>query len=65
MPKFHRDNVSRIEDIEGLLSTARDLLSRLSEAELHNAKQSVRSALQELRTAKQQLVIKWKQQRDP
>lgn len=60
MPKYHLDNVSRIEDIEGLLTTALGLASRLPDEELNDAKACLRSTLSELRAAKVKLITKWR-----
>lgn len=60
MPKYHNDNVARIEDIENLLTTAQGLVSRLHDDELQVTKDRLRGVLSELRTAKTRLIAKWR-----
>lgn len=59
MPQYHRGNISRLEDIEGLLVTAQSLLSRLPDDELEVTKECLCSSLSELREARLKLVSKW------
>lgn len=61
MPRYHRDNISRLEDIEGLLVTTQSLLSRLWDDELKVTKKCLCSSLRELRAARRELLSKWSQ----
>lgn len=60
MPKYHRDEVSKLEDIEALLVTARDLVARFHLQQLDGTAQSIRDALSSMRAAKTELVSEWR-----
>jgi hypothetical protein len=59
MSRYHRDNVSRLEDIEGLLVTAQNLASRFQDEELKVTKDCISTLLGELRAAQLKLSAKW------
>ncbi|MHB2265636.1 hypothetical protein [Aliihoeflea sp. PC F10.4] len=59
MPKFHRDEVSKLEDIEALLVTARDLSERFKLHQLDETTRAIRNTLATLRVAKNDLVEEW------
>lgn len=60
MPRFHKDEVSKLEDIEALLVTARDLAERFSTPQLSDTAQSIRATLATLRKAKSKLIEEWR-----
>lgn len=60
MPRFHRDEVTKLEDIEALLVTARDLADRFKCPKLATTAGSIRTSLATLRTAKSDLIAEWR-----
>lgn len=56
MPKFYRDELSRVEDIEALMTTARDLAVRFKGDELNEATASIQEALGTLRKPRSELI---------
>jgi hypothetical protein len=60
MPKFHKDEVARLEDIEALLVTARDLADRFHLSKLAGTSSSIPTALMTLRSAKTELIDEWR-----
>lgn len=60
MPRFHKDEVAKLEDIEALLVTARDLAERFTIPQLSDTGQSIRDTLATLRTAKSKLIDEWR-----
>ena len=58
MSSFH-DNLSRIDDLENLMLTARELATRLSDVELTQTRSCIEATLVELRAARARLVVKW------
>jgi hypothetical protein len=60
MPRFHQDSVSRLDDIEALLTTAQGLAKRLSESEMKSTQRYLLYTLSELREARSALVKRWK-----
>lgn len=63
MPRYHQDNVSRLEDIEGLLVTAQNLASRFPDEELQATKDCISKSLAELRAAQRSLVVRWSEEK--
>lgn len=59
MEPFQQDSLSRIDDIESLIRTARDLMVRVSEPELDAARRSATDALHKLAAAKVTLLARW------
>lgn len=60
MEQFQRDAISRIDDIESLIRTARDLIVRVSEPELDGARRCATETLYKLSAAKETLVTRWR-----
>lgn len=60
MPRYHKDEVAKLEDIEALLITARDLVERFHIGQLDGTAQSIRTSLATLRVAKANLIDEWR-----
>lgn len=60
MPRFHKDEVAKLEDIEALLVTARDLAERFHIPQLDETCRSIRSTLVTLRATKSELINEWR-----
>lgn len=59
MSPTYQDNLSRIDDLENLMLTARELASRLADVELSQTRTCIETTLVEIRSAKERLVAKW------
>ena len=59
MSQYNRDRISRLEDLEALMTTARDLAARMTDQELDDTRECIGSALTEIRQAQQSLLSKW------
>jgi hypothetical protein len=60
MPRFHQESISRLDDIEALLTVAQDLARRLSESEIKSTQRYLVYTLSELREARFALIKRWK-----
>jgi hypothetical protein len=60
MPRFHKDEVAKLEDIEALLVTARDLVERFHMKQLEGTAQSIKETLSTMRSAKAGLIADWR-----
>jgi hypothetical protein len=60
MPRYHRDEIAKLDDIEALLMTARDLADRFKCPKLSGAAGSIRASLATLRIAKSELIDDWR-----
>lgn len=60
MPRFHKDEVTKLEDIEALLVTARDLAERFTIPQLSDTGEAIRNTLATLRRAKSKLIDEWR-----
>ena len=64
MPGFYKDELSKLEDIEALLVTARDLADRFKSPTMYDTVGSIRESLKTLRDAKCDLVDEWRARDD-
>jgi hypothetical protein len=53
---FQHDELTRLDDIEALMTTARDLAARFKGFEMNQATESIQSAISCLRVARSQLI---------
>lgn len=54
--KFHQDELSRLDDIEALMTTARDLAARFRGFEMSQTAASIQSAISYVRIARSQII---------
>jgi hypothetical protein len=59
MKIFYEDNLERVDDVKVLLNLAEELLLRISDEELQDTKDSLRTTLRNLRRGRTMLVAKW------
>lgn len=60
MPRYHRDELAKLDDIEVLLITARDLALRFRERDVHEVTVGIQTALGDLRSARITLIDRWR-----
>lgn len=60
MPKYHLDEVARLDDIEALITTTQDLVRRLNVSELGASARCLADSLHEVRQARAVLIAKWR-----
>ena len=60
MPKYHLDEISRLDDIEAMITTTQGLLKRLNLPELETSQTCMVDTLREVRAARVSLEAKWK-----
>lgn len=61
MPKYHQGEVSRLDDIEALITTTQEMVRRMNLQELTSSMRCISDALKEVREARGVLISKWRQ----
>lgn len=63
MPHRHRDELSKLDDVEALVTTARDLVTRFKEPDLRDVGLLLHQALRRLDDARLAKIARWKRER--